>query len=384
MDRRVIVLLAAPDALPRELQPLVGCHTFALPTAAELKAVVRAVIERIRRERPLRVELTDTELDACVVRLRGLTAFEAERTLTRAIVRDNALTAADLDVIVDLKREMLRRDGVLEYIAPEENLAQVGGFATLKAWLAKRRRAFEPTARAFGLEPPKGIVLLGIQGAGKTLVAKAVAREWGLPLLKMEPGRLYDKYVGESDKNLDRALAMAEAMAPCVLMIDEIEKALSYSRSAESDAGLARRLFGRLLGWLQDRREPVFVIATSNAIDQLPPELTRKGRFDEIFFIDLPSRDERREIFAIHLGKRRRDPVAFDLDQLAGAAEGFTGAEIEQVVVAGLYTAFARGVELSTGILAEELRGTRPLSVTRREEIEALRAWARERTVLAS
>jgi SpoVK/Ycf46/Vps4 family AAA+-type ATPase len=167
-------------------------------------------------------------------------------------------------------------------------------------------------------------------------------------------------------------------------MIDEIEKGLSYSQSSESDAGLSRRIFGRLLGWLQDRKAPVFVIATSNAISQLPPELTRKGRFDEIFFIDLPTKDECRDIFAIHLRKRKRDPAGFDLDHLAAAADGFTGAEIEQVVMAALYTAFSRGVELSTGILAEELRATKPLSVTRREEIEELRTWARERTVLAS
>ncbi|HEU5193363.1 MAG TPA: AAA family ATPase, partial [Methylomirabilota bacterium] len=340
--------------------------------------------ERIRKERPLRVQLSEAEMDACVERLRGMTAFEAERTLSQAIVRDNGLTRDDIEYIVSIKKELLKRDGLLEYIAPEENLAQVGGFATLKAWLAKRKRALEPAAKEFGIELPKGILLLGVQGAGKTLVAKAVAREWGLPLLKMEPGRLYDKYIGESDKNLEKALRMAEAMAPCVLMIDEIEKGLAYSQSTESDGGLSRRIFGRLLGWLQDRKTPVFVIATSNAISQLPPELTRKGRFDEIFFIDLPSTEERKEVFAIHLKKRKRDPAAFDLEQLAAAADGFTGAEIEQVVVAGLYTAFSRSVELSTTILVEELRATKPLSVTRREEIDELRTWARERTVLAS
>src|SRR6266850_920521 len=192
-----------------------------------LNKVAKALIERIRKERPLRVQLTDAELDTCVDRLRGMTAFEAERTLSQAIVRDNGLDKDDIEYIVSIKKELLKRDGLLEYIAPEENLAQVGGFATLKAWLAKRKRAFEPAAREFGLEFPKGILLLGVQGAGKTLVAKAVAREWGLPLLKMEPGRLYDKYIGESDKNLEKALHMAEAMAPCVLMIDEIEKGLS-------------------------------------------------------------------------------------------------------------------------------------------------------------
>jgi ATPase family associated with various cellular activities (AAA)/AAA+ lid domain len=372
MDRRVIVLLATKDSLPAELQPLAAPYAFALPTPAELKTVAKALIERIREERPLRVQLSEAELDTCVDRLRGMTAFEAERTLSQAIVRDNGLTKDDIDYIVSIKKELLKRDGLLEYIAPEENLAQVGGFATLKAWLAKRKRALEPAAKEFGIELPKG--------AGKTLAAKAVAREW----LKMEPGRLYDKYIGESDKNLEKALHMAEAMAPCVLMIDEIEKGLSYSQSSESDAGLSRRIVGRLLGWLQDRTAPVFVIATSNAINQLPPELTRKGRFDEIFFIDLPTKDERKDILSIHLKKRKRDPTAFDLEHLAAASDGFTGAEIEQVVVAALYTAFSRNVELSTTILAEELRATKPLAVTRREEIEALRTWARERTMLAS
>jgi hypothetical protein len=384
MDRRVIVLLAAKDALPVELQSFAAPYVFALPSATELKAAAKALIERLRRERPIRVELNDADLDACVDRLRGMTAFEAERALSQAIMRDSALTRDDVDVIVAIKKELLRRDGLLEYVAPEENLAEVGGFTTLKAWLAKRRRAFEPAVKEFGIEPPKGILLLGVQGAGKTLVAKAVAREWRLPLLKMEPGRLYDKYIGESDKNLEKALRTAEAMAPCVLMIDEIEKGLSYSQSSESDAGLSRRVFGRLLSWLQDRTAPVFVIATCNAISQLPPELTRKGRFDEIFFIDLPTRDERKQIFTIHLKKRKRDPAGFDLDQLAAAADGFSGAEIEQVIVAGLYTAFSRGVDISTAILAEELQATKPLSVTRREEIEALRTWGRERAVRAS
>jgi SpoVK/Ycf46/Vps4 family AAA+-type ATPase len=269
-------------------------------------------------------------------------------------------------------------------VAPEENLAEVGGFLALKAWLAKRARAFEPAAKDFGIQMPKGILLLGVQGCGKTLVARAVAREWRLPLLKLEVGRLYDKFIGESEKNLERMLRSAEQMAPCVLMIDEIEKGLAWSASSESDAGLSKRIFGRLLGWLQDRKAPVFVVATCNNISLLPPEMTRKGRFDEIFFVDLPTPAERRDIFGVHLRKRKRDPTGFDLDALAAAAEGFSGAEIEQAVVAGLYTAFSRSAELTTAILIEELRTTKPLSVTRREEVDALRAWARDRTVSAS
>jgi SpoVK/Ycf46/Vps4 family AAA+-type ATPase len=260
----------------------------------------------------------------------------------------------------------------------------VGGFANLKTWLAKRKNAFAPEARQFGIEAPRGMLLLGVQGGGKTLVARAVAKEWGLPLLKLEAARLYDKYIGETEKNLERALKTAEHMAPCVLMIDELEKGLSYSAGADSDAGLSKRVFGRLLGWLQDRKAPVFVVATSNNIKELPPELTRKGRFDEIFFVDLPNPAERRAIFAVHLKKRKRNPALFDLDALAAASDGFTGAEIEQAVVAALYTAFAKSMEVTSAIIAAELSATRPLSVTRAEEITALREWARDRTVMAS
>src|SRR5215813_9878352 len=333
-DRRVIVMSSVKVELPPELQPLTARFTLDLPSADELKSVVKRVIAECSRERPVSVGLSPTDLDRLVDRLRGFTAFEAERAVTQAILRDNTLDARDIDFIVELKKDMLRKDGVLEYVSPEENLAEVGGFKHLKAWLEKRKKAFTPEAKRFGLEPTRGILLLGVQGSGKTLVARAIAREWALPLLKMEPARLYDKYIGETEKSLDRALRMAEQMAPCVLMIDELEKGLSYNAGGDADAGLSKRVFGRLLAWLQDRKAPVFVVATSNDIGQLPPELTRKGRFDEIFFVDLPNAEERREIFTIHLRKRKRDPRLFDLTALAAASDGFSGAEIEQAVVA--------------------------------------------------
>jgi SpoVK/Ycf46/Vps4 family AAA+-type ATPase len=383
-DRRVIVMSSVKVELPSELAPLTARFTLDLPGAAELKSVVKRVVAECSRERPVSMGLSAADLDRLVDRLRGFTAFEAERAVTQAILRDNTLDAKDVDFIVELKKEMLRKDGVLEYVSPEENLAEVGGFKNLKAWLEKRKKAFTAEARNFGLEPSRGILLLGIQGGGKTLIARAVAREWGLPLLKMEPARLYDKFVGETEKNLDRALRVAEQMAPCVLMIDELEKGLSYNPGGDADAGLSKRVFGRLLGWLQDRKAPVFVVATSNDIGQLPPELTRKGRFDEIFFVDLPNAAECREIFAVHLRKRKRDPKLFDLAALAAAAEGFSGAEIEQAVVAGLYTAFSRGVEISSAIIIEELNATKPMSVTRAESVDALREWARDRAVMAS
>jgi SpoVK/Ycf46/Vps4 family AAA+-type ATPase len=300
------------------------------------------------------------------------------------VLDDLTLGPRDIEIIAQMKKEILSRERVLDCVPEQEGLDDVGGLRALKAWLEKRRDALTPEAKKFGVEAPRGILLLGVQGCGKSLAAKAVAKSWGLPLLRLEPGRLFDKFIGESEKNLDRALATAERMAPCVLMIDEIEKGFASVVSSESDGGLSRRILGRLLGWMQERAAPVFLVATCNQITALPPELMRKGRFDEIFFIDLPGGDERRQIFAIHLTRRHRDPKGFDLGALAAASEGFSGAEIEQAVVAALYTAFARRTELSTEHILEEIKATKPLSVTRAEEIEALREWAQGRAVPAS
>ncbi|MBI3457262.1 MAG: AAA family ATPase [Candidatus Rokubacteria bacterium] len=382
--RRALAFSAPRIELPAELEKLVARVRLDLPTTEELRRLAEQVIAELSRQHRIRVELSAADIDRLADAMKGFTLFEAERALAKVILDDWALTLRDLDRIIEIKRQLLEKEGVLEYVPPEGGLAQVGGLRHLKEWLDKRRKAFTPEAARFGVPPPKGILLLGVQGSGKTLAAKAVAMEWGLPLLRLEPGRLYDKYVGESERNLERALAMAERMAPCVLLVDEIEKGFAAVSSAETDAGLSRRLFGRLLGWLQDRTAPVFVVATCNQISQLPPELGRKGRFDEIFFLDLPNREERREIFAVHLRKRKREPSDFDLDALGDASEGFSGAEIEAAVVSGLYTAFSRQRELHTELLLEELRATKPLSVTRAEEIEALREWARERTVMAS
>jgi SpoVK/Ycf46/Vps4 family AAA+-type ATPase len=382
-DRRAIVVSATHIVLPSDLERRSAFFRYALPTVAELTSLSKTVVDSLKRDHKIKIEITDADFERLVDRLRGMTMFEAEHALTQVVLEDLALTSADVDVLVDVKKELLARDGVLEFVAFEHALDGVGGFKSLKAWLAKRRRAFTPEAREFGIIPPKGILLLGVQGCGKTLVAKAIAQDWGMPLLKMEPGRLYDKFIGESEKNLEKAIAIAEGMAPCVLMVDEIEKGFAAVSQSESDAGLSRRLFGRRRGWVQDRKAPVFVVATSNAIDQLPPEMVRKGRFDEIFFIDLPDAEERQEIFRIHLARRKRDPKTFDLVALAAAADGFSGAEIEQAVVSSLYTAFSGGTELATSHVVEELQATRPLSVTRGESIAALRAWAAERAVSA-
>jgi ATPase family associated with various cellular activities (AAA) len=383
-DGRAIVLSAPRVELPSELAVLASLVKLELPTEADLRALALEVYGNLARQHRLGPPPAPDILDQIAAALRGLTLFEAERALTRAVLDDLTLGPRDIEVIGGIKKEILSRDRVLDCVPVKEGLDDVGGLHGLKAWLEKRRNAFTPEAKQFGVEAPRGILLLGVQGCGKSLAAKAVAKAWGRPLLRLEPGRLFDKFVGESEKNLDLALATAERMAPCVLMIDEIEKGFASVVSSESDGGLSRRILGRLLGWMQEREAPVFLVATCNQITALPPELMRKGRFDEIFFIDLPAADERRQIFTIHLARRHRDPAGFDLPALAAAAEAFSGAEIEQAVVAALYTAFARGALLSTKHILEEIKTTKPLSVTRAEEVHDLREWALGRAVPAS
>jgi SpoVK/Ycf46/Vps4 family AAA+-type ATPase len=271
----------------------------------------------------------------------------------------------------------------LESITVNRAVDEIGGLANLKRWLAKRRGGLTQQAREFGVDPPRGILLLGVQGCGKSLCAKAVAADWGMPLLRMDPGVLYQKYIGESENRLRDALAQAEAIAPAVLWIDEIEKAFASASAESSDGGLSQRMFGTLLSWMQDHRSPIFMVATANNLTALPPELMRKGRFDEVFFVDLPTGPVRRDVLAIHLKRRKRDPQRYNLDALATATEGFSGAEIEQLVVAALYSAFADKQELTQQHLMTEAVATRPLSILMGEKIASLRAWAESRCVRA-
>ncbi|MDA1193556.1 MAG: AAA family ATPase [Planctomycetota bacterium] len=383
LDHRALVVAGPGLTIPERLRHLCAIWDLPLPRRDELHTLAQRVIRDLGSHGPVQVHLDAAGLNRLVDNLHGLSGIEAERALCAAIADDLALTEGDLEGVLEAKRRVLQEGGALEYIVTETGLGDVGGLANLKAWLLERRDAFGERARAFGLPPPKGLVLLGVQGCGKSLAAKAIASSWGLPLLRMEAGRIYDKFIGESDKNLEQALRAAEHMAPCVLMIDEIEKAFAYAGSTDSDGGLSRRLFGRLLGWLQDRPAPVFVVATCNDVSQLPPEFIRKGRFDEIFFVDLPTPSERRAIFDVHLRRRGRDSDTFDLEALAKHSAGFSGAEIEQAIVGALYSAFSAGADLTTEGVIAELRRTRPLSVTRAEDVAALRAWAAGRTVPA-
>jgi SpoVK/Ycf46/Vps4 family AAA+-type ATPase len=278
---------------------------------------------------------------------------------------------------------MIQQGGLLEFIETPLNMKQIGGMNNLKKWLEQRKETFNPTAIEFGLEAPKGIFMLGVQGAGKSLCAKAIATAWHQPLLKLDPGILYNSFIGQSEHNLRRALQQIEMMSPAILWIDEIEKGFASAASQSSDGGLSKRLFGTLLTWMQERKAPVFVVATANDIAALPPELLRKGRFDEIFFIDLPKAAVRKEIFRIHLEKRKRDPEKFDLDKLGKASEGFSGAEIEQVILSALHNAFADKKELSTDRILDALKTSPPLSVTLAEKVEHLRQWAQGRCVPA-
>jgi SpoVK/Ycf46/Vps4 family AAA+-type ATPase len=275
---------------------------------------------------------------------------------------------------------------MLEFVDTSENMAAIGGLENLKNWLAQRRGAWDDAARKFGLEPARGVIILGVQGCGKSLCARAVAGEWKLPLVKFDTAAVFDKYIGETEKRIQQVFRVAEGLAPCVLWIDELEKIFAGSGpdSASVDAGVSSRILASFLSWMQDRKAPVFVAATCNNVTALPPELIRKGRFDELFFVDLPNQAERQQIFAIQLSKRKRNPADFDLSRLAAAAQGFSGAEVDAAVQSGLYAAFANKQQLTTETLLTALAHTVPLSTTRAEEIQALRIWAKQRAVPAS
>ncbi|HXH04181.1 MAG TPA: AAA family ATPase [Candidatus Competibacteraceae bacterium] len=376
--RQTLALLSHALELPAELKPYTARCELRLPDAAQLEAIVREQARAWAAEHPGQKVRTDPQVMQEFVRnLSGLGHRDAARVARKLIYNDGAITRNDVAEAMRLKYQLLDRDGVLAYEYATASLGEVGGLTNLKRWLEQRRGAFlERDGQK--LDPPRGILLTGVQGSGKSLAARAVAGLWQLPLLRLDFATLYNKYHGETERNLREALATAQAMAPCVLWMDELEKGIS---SDDNDGGTSRRVLGSLLTWLAENRAPVFVVATANDIRALPPELVRKGRLDEIFFVDLPDRDTRAQIFAIHLQKRDLSPTRFDLIRLAEASEGFSGAEIEQAVVAGLYAASAEG--LSQEALLAEIRRTRPLSVVMAEEVAALRAWAEGRTVSA-
>ena len=381
--KRAIVMLAASMALPAELNADSVPFALGLPPAEELVGGVRRTLAELATQ-GLSNSLDATGIGQLAKNLAGLAEDEAMRVLRQSALARGKVDAGLLDDVLEAKRQALHTDGLLETVKRDASFSDVAGLQRLRDWIAKRKSALTPEGQRFGLVPPKGILITGVQGCGKSLAARAVAGEWGYELARLDAGALYDKYVGESEKRLRKALDLAQKLAPVVLWIDEIEKAFaSAGSSGDADAGLSQRLLATLLTWMQDRESGVFLAATSNNITVLPPEMLRKGRFDEIFFVDLPNASARAALFTLHLKRRGRDAGSFDVTRLAAASEGFSGAEIEQSIAAGLYTAFSKKQPLTTDILLGELQGTQPLSVTRAEEVTAIRDWAKSRAVPA-
>lgn len=374
--------------LPAELAHDAVFYNLKLPDRDELYQTVSEVVRSLKSKNRIQVQMREEDVRGLVSALSGMTLKQARQVVAYAALEDGKLTAQDIHRILHRKAQVIQAGGLLEYYpADQESLevngfaVELGGFAGLKRWLGRARVGFSAEAQALNLKPPKGILIVGIQGCGKSLAAKAIARSWQMPLLKLDAGRLYDKYIGESEKNFRQAITLAESMAPTVLWIDEIEKSLGASGGGDSDGGLSRRLFGSFLTWMQEKSQEVFVVATANDISRIPPELLRKGRFDEIFFVDLPDPQERNVIIKLHLLRRKQTLESFDLAAVVEATDGFSGAEIEQAVIAGLYHALHLKRPLDTELLLTEIKATVPLSISRREDLLRLRTIAQERFV---
>lgn len=396
---KTIILMSPLQNVPIELEKEVAVLDYPLPDMAELNQVLTQHLDQLRAPRRTTTETREKLLKAAL----GLTRDEADKVYRKAQVTAGRLTEAEVDVVLSEKKQLIRRNGILEYIEEDATIDSVGGLEELKRWLHQRSNAFTERAREYGLPQPKGMLILGVPGCGKSLIAKTTSRLWGLPLLRLDMGRVYDgSMVGRSEANLRNALKTAESISPAILFIDELDKAFAGGAgSADSDGGTSSRIFGSFLTWMQEKTSPVFVMATANRVDRLPGEFLRKGRFDEIFFVDLPTVEERKEIYRIHLSKRRRDIARFDLDQLAKISEteatlrikdpganaettrniacAFSGAEIEQAIIAAMYEAFAQEREFTQLDIIAAIKATLPLSQTMAEQVIALREWARQR-----
>lgn len=378
-----LVLVDHSDALPPVVAARAAKFVPSLPDEHEIESLIRNTVRQLNEQRRIEVHLNREELSAVVQNLQGLSRRQAEQVIRDVVCVDCRLDGSDIGRMMAHKRKVIAGDGLLDFVQSPVNLDQIGGLNRLKAWLDLRKRCSGAEAMAFGITPPRGILLLGIQGAGKSLAAKAVATAWRRPLLRLDAGALYDRYIGESERRLRDALQLAERMAPVVLWIDEIEKGFASAASLSTDGGLSKRMFGSLLTWMQEHTAPVFLVATANDIEALPPELLRKGRFDEIFFVGLPGLEARTQIISVHLSKRHRDPRQFDIAAIADATNGYSGAEIEQAIIAGLPEAFAAHDELNTSHILQAVHNSPPLSVTMAERLQALQTWAAGRCVLA-
>ena len=373
-----VMLVGYSLKLPEELLPFTAQFRLPLPSADEVRGIVFDVAGEWGAEHEQRdVQTTNKVIDLLVRNLVGLTATDVRRLARKAINDNGVISETELPEVMRAKYELLGRDGVLTFEHETARFSEIGGMARLRQWLEVRKEFFlEQTDEH--LDPPRGVLLLGVQGCGKSLIAKAAAAIFKAPLLRLDFGVLYNKYYGETERNLRKAFETAEIMSPCVLWLDEIEKGIAVQTD---DDGLSRRILGTFLTWMSERKKSVFVVATANDIMRLPPELVRKGRFDEIFFVDLPSPANRKDIFQIHLRKRALDPADFDVDALVEAAPGFSGSEIEQAIVSGMYSAHAKRQVLDQEELLFELHQTRPLSVVMAEKVQETRDWAATRTV---
>ena len=377
-----VVFLSPILKVPVELEKEISVVDYNLPGKEEIGQIVKSISESIGEADKLEISRNPMLLQKVVEAALGLTAEEAENVFAKSLVQTGDF---NLKIILSEKEQIIRKSGVLEYCHVNENMKGVGGLDDLKKWLNKRGKAFTPEARDFGLPEPRGVLLLGIPGCGKSLTAKAISSMWQLPLLKLDVGKVFSSLVGSSEENVRRAIQTAESIAPSILWLDEMEKGFSgLGSSGQTDGGTTARVFGTFLTWLQEKKTPVFVVATCNNVSQLPPELLRKGRFDEIFFVDLPSKEERKEIFKIHLEKRNRDSKGFNIEKLAEKSIGFSGSEIEEIIISSLYDAFDDGKELDQSYIEKTIENMVPLSQTMEDQIKGTREWAKIRAKKAS
>lgn len=381
LSMKNVIFLSPVLEIPVELEKEISVIDYKLPDKEELERIVKEIAGSVGEKRVEGIKDKDF-LNKVVEAGLGLTEEEAENVFAKSIVEKGNL---NLKIILEEKEQIIRKAGVLEYYHANENMKEVGGLEQLKAWLFKRGKAFRPEAREFGLPEPRGILLLGIPGCGKSLTAKAISSMWQLPLLKLDVGKVFTSLVGSSEENIRGAVATAESIAPAILWLDEMEKGFSGLRSSgQTDGGTTARVFGTFLTWLQEKKSPVFVVATCNNVNGLPAELLRKGRFDEIFFVDLPYKEERKDIFRIHLEKRHRNPKRYDLEKLAGNTKGFSGSELEEIIVCALYDAFDEGCELKQEHLEKSVAEMIPLSRMMGDQIKGIREWAKIRAKAAS
>ncbi|MBQ8981410.1 MAG: AAA family ATPase [Eubacterium sp.] len=386
--RKTVVFISSKLVIPCDMEKEISILDFALPSVEDIEAMLRDLIQGIN---PANVNLTDDDITLLSRSALGLTLQEAENAFCRAIVNLRGIDRSAISIIHEEKNQVVKKTGVLEFVKSDLDINDIGGLENLKTWLLRRNNSWSDKAKAYGLPAPKGVLITGVPGCGKSLTAKAMSAIWGLPLLKLDMGKIFGGIVGSSEENMRKAIATAEAVSPSILWVDEIEKGFSGLKSG-GDSGTSARVFGTFLTWMQEKTEPVFVIATANDISSLPPELLRKGRFDEIFFVDLPTTNERKKIFNLHINKRiKNSTIQHEIEandevctELARMTAGYVGAEIEQIVIAAMYEAFYADRGLRKEDIIKSIKETVPLSLTQREQIIALREWAKERAVLAT